>query len=179
MMSGGEVIFLGMTAGELVMAGGSVLSAVGQLNAGAAAARAERFNDAMFTANAVAARAAAKEDGRRQKRFGLQRQGANRALDPDKLDLLEDGNMEEELAFQSILHAGEVRAIESENKARFARFRGDQAGSTAISGAAATLLVGAAPAVGGFKLPGGGTVSPAIKFNPGNINRVSPFLLAT
>ena len=128
----------------------SVASALGSLSQARAVQDAANFNAQVAFNNAAAARAAAKEDGRRQKRFGLQRQGANRALDPDKLDLLEDANMEEELAFQSILHAGEVQAIGFENTARLEIAKGKSAGAQGLLSAASSVLMGGFGAAGGF-----------------------------
>jgi hypothetical protein len=182
-MTGGEVVLFGMTAGELALAGGSLVSAIGQLQAGANAQRAANFNAQVAFNNANAARLAALEDAKRQKRLGLKRKGARRALDPDKLDLLEDSALEEELAVQSFIHAGEVQAVGFGNTARLEIARGKSARSAATFGAFSSVLIGGAKAFGGAGAGAGagtaGTVGSAIQFNPGNINRVSPFLLAT
>jgi hypothetical protein len=180
-MTGGEVVLLGMTAGELAIAGSSLVSAIGQLQAGANAQQAANFNAQVAFNNAHAARLAALEDGKRQKRLGLKRQGARRAIDPDKLDLLEDSALEEELAVQSIIHAGEIQAVGFESTARLEIAKGKSARSAATFGAFSSVLMGGAYAVGGAGAAAGtaGKAGSAIQFNPGNINRVSPFLLAT
>lgn len=146
-MTGGEVILFGMTMGQLAMAGGSVMSAIGQLQAGANAQKAANFNAQIAFNNAHAARTAALEDSRRQRRLGAKRQGSRRALDPDKLDLLEDNALEEELAVQSIIHAGEVQAVGFGNTARLDIARGKAARSESRFGAASSLLMGALPSM--------------------------------
>lgn len=154
-MTGGEVVLLGMTMGELAIAGGSLVSAVGQLQAGANAQKAANFNAQVAYNNAHAGRLAAVEDAKRQERLGRKRQGANRAIDPDKLDLLEDSALEEELAVQGFLHAGEVKAVGFENNARLEIQRGKAAKSSSIFGAATTVLTGfAGPALDGINLMG-------------------------
>ena len=135
-----------------VMTGlGSVVSAVGQLKAGANAQKAANFNAQIAFNNAHAARTAALEDSRRQRRLGAKRQGSRRALDPDKLDLLEDNALEEELAVQAIIHAGEVQGVGFENTARIDIARGKSAMRSAKFKAASSLLMGASSAAG--KMP--------------------------
>jgi hypothetical protein len=170
-MTGGEVVLLGMTMGELVMAASTVVSAIGQMQAGANAQQAANFNAQVAFNNANAARLAAREDAKRQKRLGLKRQGARRALDPDKLDLLEDNAIEEELAFQSIIHAGEVQAVGFGNTARLDIARGKSARSEAISGAASTVLIGGSKAFGSKAFGGGGGrgLSAGSKYTPLNL----------
>jgi outer membrane murein-binding lipoprotein Lpp len=141
-----------MTGVEALMVVGSVVSAVGQLQASANAQRAANFNAQVGYQNAHAARLAAIEDSKRQKRLAAKRAGTNRAQDPDKLDLLEDTALEEELAFLSIIHAGEVRATGSENTARLDIARGKSAMPTAMLGAAGSVLMGGATALEGSSL---------------------------
>ena len=76
-----------MTGGEILLASATVISAVGQLQAGANAQRAANFNAQVAFNNAHAARQAALENSKRQKRLGVKRQGVLRGIDPDKLDL--------------------------------------------------------------------------------------------
>ena len=140
---------------------GAVVSAIGQLQAGAAAQNAANFNAQVAANNAHAARLAAAEDAKRQRRLGIKRQGSRRALDPDKLDLLEDSAIEEELEVLSLLHAGEVQAVGFESTARLEIARGKAARTSSRFGAASTLLMGGAKA-GGFGASagaGGGTGS--------------------
>jgi len=144
-----------MSGGEIALVA-SVVSAVGQLQAGVNAQNAANFNAQVAFNNAHAARLAALEDSKRQKRLGLKRQGARRAIDPDKLDLLEDSAIEEELAFQSIIHAGEVQAVGFGNTARLEIARGKSARSTATLGAFSTVLLGGSKVFGGDSLFGGG-----------------------
>jgi hypothetical protein len=112
---------------------------------------------------------AALEDGKRQKRLGMKRQGSRRALDPDKLDLLEDNALEEELAVQSIIHAGEIQAVGFENTARLEIAKGKSARSAATFGAFSSVLMGGAHAFGGsslFSSGGGGALTGGISGPP-------------
>ncbi len=137
-----------MSGTEILLALSIGISAIGQLAAGASANRAAEFNTRVARDNAAASRAAAAESARRQKRLGLKRQGTLRSLDPNKLDLLEDSAMEEELAVQTILHEGEVQAIGFERTAALERARGSAARTGAFVGAAATLIGGGAQIAG-------------------------------
>ena len=174
-----------MDPGTAAIVIGTAISAVGQIQAGINAEDAANRNAGVLFQNANAARLAANENAKRQARLGRKRAGANRAFDPDKLDLLEDNAIEEELAVQSIVHAGEVEAIGFENRAQLQIARGKSARSAATFGAFSSVLMGGAMAYGGAGGGGGwgagtaGKAGAAIQFNPGNINRVSPFLLAT
>jgi hypothetical protein len=153
---------------------GTAVSVIGTLQAGAAAQRAANFNAQVAANNAHAARLAAAEDAKRQRRLGLKRQGARRALDPDKLDLLEDNAIEEELAVLSLLHAGEVEAAGFENTSALERSRGKAARSSSRFGAAGTLLGAAGKAADGLitrtpsivtsKITGGGYRTPQYGF---------------
>jgi hypothetical protein len=154
-MTGGEVVLLGMTMGELAIAGGSLVSAVGQLQAGANAQKAANYNAQVAYNNAHSSRLAAAEDAKRQDRAGRKRQGSNRAVDPDKLDLLEDSALEEALGVASVLHAGEVKAVGFESNARLEIAKGKSAKDSAVFGAATTALMGVAgPALDGMNLMG-------------------------
>jgi hypothetical protein len=148
-----------MTGGEALFFAASAVSAVGQLQAGINAANAANFNAQANFNNAHAARLAAIEDAKRQKRIGVKRQGARRASPggTDKLDLLEDNALEEELAVQSIIHAGEVQAVGFENNARLEIARGKTARSSSVFGAFTTVLMGAAPMIKGSFFSGGTT----------------------
>jgi len=137
-----------MTGGEILLASATVISAVGQLQAGANAQRAANFNAQVAFNNAHAARQAALENSKRQKRLGVKRQGILRGIDPDKLDLLEDSAIEEELAVQSIIHGGDVEAVGFENNARLEIARGKSARSQALFGAAGSLLMGGSALAG-------------------------------
>ena len=177
-MTGGEVVLLGMTMGELAMAAGSVVSAVGQLQAGANAQRAANFNAQVAFNNAHAVRLAAAEDGKRQDRVNRKLQGKNRAHDPDKLDLLEDNALEEELAVMSIIHGGEVQATGFENNARLEIARGKAAKRAGFTGAATSLLMGFSGPLDKMNLMGtstsgaGGLVT---NFNGGGASVFHPF----
>jgi hypothetical protein len=136
---GAEITLAGVLQGL-----GTAVAVVGQLQAGAAAQNAANFNAQVAANNAHAARLAAAENAKRQRRLGIKRQGSRRALDPDKLDLLEDSAIEEELAVLSLLHAGEVEATGFEGTARLETARGKAARSSSRFGAAGTLLLGGA-----------------------------------
>ena len=139
---------LGSTLGTF----GTAASVLGQISAGNNAQMAANYNAQLAYQQAAAQRAAAAENAKREKRLGLKRQGTLRSLDPDKLDLLEDSAIEEELEVQSILHAGEVGAIGSQNTASLERARGKAARTSALFGAAGTALLGGAKVAG---LPAG------------------------
>jgi hypothetical protein len=171
-----------MDPGTAALVLSSAVSAIGQLQAGANAQKAANFNAQVAFNNAHAARLAALEDSKRQKRLGAKRQGARRAIDPDKLDLLEDNAIEEELAFQSIIHAGEVQAVGFGNTARLEIARGKAARSAATFGAFSSVLMGGAEAYGGdsslFSSGGGAGISAGSKYTPLNLTssqRRSPF----
>jgi hypothetical protein len=137
----------------ILQAGGMIISASGQLQAGKAEQEAANFNAAVARNNAAAARAAALEDSRREKRLGTKRQGARRAIDPDNLDLLEDNAMEDELLVLTTLHAGEVEAIGFESTGALETARGKAARASGRMSAAGTLLGGAGKLAGSL---GGG-----------------------
>lgn len=147
---------------------GSVISGIGQLQAGANAQRTANTNAKGLFDAANSRRLVAIENAKREKRLGLKRQGANRALDPDKLDLLEDNAIEEELGIQTIIHAGEVEAIGFENQGRLQIARGSQARKQAIFGAFSTVLMGVG--MSGVKFPGStltpGSVGSPLSFGP-------------
>ena len=123
---------------------GTTMSVIGQLKQGADAERAANRNAGVLFQNANAARLAANENAKRQRRLAGKRAGTNRALDPDKIDLLEDTALEEELAIQSLVHAGEVEAIGFENRAQSEIARGKNAKSNSVFGAFSSILMGAA-----------------------------------
>jgi len=133
------------------------VSAIGQLSAGAAAQRAANTNARALFQTANAERLTAIENAKRQARINKKIQGTNRAHDPDKLDLLEDSAMEQKLAELDIIHAGEIKAINFENKGRSEIARGQEARRRAKLGAFTSVLMGvgsaAAAGIGGFSSP--------------------------
>ena len=157
-----------LTIGLMVLSTG--MQAMGSIQQGNAQQQAARYNAQMAFNNAAAARAAAEEDARREKRQGKKRMGTMRAHDPDKLDLLEDSAMEEELNFQTILHGGEMQAIGYENTARLEIARGKSARAAGYAGAAGALLSGAGSSLslmGGFGNSfGGGPKTYQTSVNP-------------
>lgn len=171
-----------MDPGTAAIVIGTAVSAIGQLQAGANAMDAANRNAGVMFQNANASRLAANENAKRQRRVAGKRAGTNRAADPDKIDLLEDTAIEEELAIQSIVHAGEVDAIGFENRARLAIAQGKNAKQASVFGAFSTVLIGGAMAgAGGFGggatgatgATGAGGAGTPIQFNPGNFNPVT------
>jgi len=137
-----------MTTAEIALIAGSAISAMGAIQQGQAASDAANFNAAIANNNAIASRQAAAEQVRREKRLGQKRMGALRAQDPDKLDLLEDSAMEEELALLSITHAGELEARGFSGAASLARARGSAARSASFISASSQLLTTGAEVFG-------------------------------
>ena len=137
------------TATYLAVAGIAV-SAMGTLKAGADAKSSADYNASLNAQNAVAARKAGLEKAKREARLGAKRQGANRAMDPDKLDLLEDSAIEEELSIQSIIHGAEMEATGFTNSAALDRARGKNAQSSALIGASGSVLLGGSKVAGGL-----------------------------
>ncbi len=127
-----------------LMAAGAAMSAVGAIQQGKSANAAAQYNAQLSRQNAIAKRAAAKEKATREARLGTKRMGALRAMDPNKMDLLEDSAIEEELAYQSIIHEGETGAIGDENTARLDVARGKAAQSAGYTQAAGSVLLGGA-----------------------------------
>tara|TARA_R110002012_G_scaffold322064_1_gene554426 strand:+ start:96 stop:656 length:561 start_codon:yes stop_codon:yes gene_type:complete len=152
----------------------SVVSIIGTLKGARATQDAANYNAQVNLNNANAARLTAKENARRQKRLGLKRQGGLRALDPDKLDLLEDSAIEEELQVSTLLHAGEVKAIGSENTARLDIAKGMAARQSGYIGATGTLLTGTSDLVESGVL--GGLTSTTSAGMSGNISNYYPDL---
>jgi len=139
-----------ITLAAVLQSLGIGVAVIGQLQAGAAAENAANYNAQVAFNNAHAARLAAAEDAKRQRRLGIKRQGSRRALDPDKLDLLEDSAIEEELEVLSLLHAGEVEATGFEGTARLDIAKGKAARSSSRFGAGSALLLGGAKLAGGL-----------------------------
>jgi len=136
-----------MTGAEIAIVSsaiGTAVSAIGSIQQANAAADAARFNAARNQQNAAAERRAAAEQARREERLGRKRMGALRAIDPDKLDLLEDSAIEEELNIQTILHGGEITAMGLEQSAALDRARAKAAHQAGRISAASTLLEGGA-----------------------------------
>tara|TARA_R110002012_G_C11635401_1_gene610144 strand:- start:1731 stop:2225 length:495 start_codon:yes stop_codon:yes gene_type:complete len=136
-----------MSGTEFLIAS-TIVRTIGAIAAGANAQRAGVYNAARYNQEAAAARAAAAEKAKREERLGRKRQGSLRAIDPDKIDLLEDSAIEEELNVQTVFHAGEVSAIGKENSARLALAKGKSAKQSAILGAAGNVLMTGAVAGG-------------------------------
>jgi len=129
-----------VTAGASLSTLASVAGAIGALSQGAAASNAANFNAQVANNNALAARAAAAENADRQRRLSVKRKGANRANDPDKLDLLEDSAIEEELAISDIISGGTGRSIGFASTAALDRARGSAARTGGATSAFGSLL---------------------------------------
>jgi len=144
-----------MSGGEILLIVGTAVSAIGSLAAGASAQRAANTNAQSLFNAAHGERLTAIENAKRQKRINMKVQGANRALDPDKLDLLEDTAMEQALVEMDIIHAGDVRAINLENRGRIQIAEGKAARSKAAFGAFSSILMGVGAGVSGGAFGGG------------------------
>ena len=136
-----------MTGTEFLIAS-TIVSTIGQLKAGADAQTASNYNAKLLQNQADAKRLTATENAKRQARLGTKRMGTLRSIDPDKLDLLEDSAIEEELNVQTTIHSGEVDAISDENSARLELRKGKNAMTSAMMGAAGSALMGGAVAKG-------------------------------
>ena len=150
-MSGIEVAIAAMvksaTLGGVLQGLGAIAGVVGTLKAGAAAKDAARYNAERAAQQATSARLAAAEKAKRAERQSRIQQGASRAVDPDKLDLLEDTAIEQELWRLSLLHAGEIEAAGFKATSVLERLRGKEARTSSYFSAAGTLLGGAGKAV--------------------------------
>jgi len=122
----------------------SALQVLGQLKAGADTQTASNYNARLLQNQANSKRLTAAENARRQDRMGRKRMGTLRSIDPDKLDLLEDSAIEEELNVQTTIHSGEVDAIGDENSARLELRKGRNAMTSAKIGAAGSALMSGA-----------------------------------
>ena len=147
-----------MSGTEFLIAS-TIVQTIGAIAAGANAQKAGEYNAARYNQEAAAARAAAAEKAKREERLGRKRQGSLRAIDPDKIDLLEDSAIEEELNIQTIFHAGEVTATSKENSARLALAKGKSAKQSAMLGAAGNVLMTGA-VIGGGTSPFSGLGDP-------------------
>jgi len=145
--------------GAYLAIAGAVIGAIGALKQGQAAQKAANYNAANSFQQAHAERLASIEESKRTRRLAGKRMGVLRSLDPDKLDLLEDSAMEEELNILTILHGGEMQAVGLENTGRLDIQRGKDARTASYYGAASGLLMGAGAAMGGGGGAGAGASS--------------------
>ena len=140
----------GMEIPALIAMGvGTAVSAVGAIKQGQAANAAAQYNAKLSEGSATAARAAAAENAKRERRLGMKRQGDLRARG-SSMDVLEDSAREEELNLLSIKHGGEVQASGFGNTATLDRARGANAVTDSYFSAAGTLLKGGAKVAGGY-----------------------------
>jgi len=163
-----------MTGAEIAigaMIAGGTMQALGQLQSGNAAKTAGDTNGAILDMNAKTERSLAAENARRQRRAGRKAGGTIRNNTFVTMDVLEDNLMEAELEAQSIEFMGETRAINFQNQAEMARFRGRQAKKASRLAAASTLLMSGAAAYGMAGNLGGSTVGSMS-------SRADPFLAA-
>ena len=159
------------SATTAILIASAVISAAGAMQAGKAQSDAANFNAQVANNNAIATRAAAAENAKREGRAGAKRLGAIRARGGmDQMDLLFDSAMEEELGIQSILHAGELQATGFANTALLDTASARNARASGNITAASTLLSGAAGAGTNYldrKPAGGTTLSPMRNGIPG------------
>jgi hypothetical protein len=140
-----------MEPGTIAIVLGTAFSAMGQLQAGANAQANANTNATGLFQLANADRLKGVEDRKRQRRLA----GKNRAIDPDKLDLLEDNAIEGALIEADITHAAEIQALSRENRGRAQIALGKQARAQSVFGAFSTALIG----FGTAALPAKGTTN--------------------
>ena len=151
----------GATTATYIMLASAVMSAAAAMQQAKAQSDAANFNAQVANNNAIATRAAAAENAKREGRAGDKRMGAIRARGGmDKMDLLVDSAMEEELGIQSILHAGELQATGFANTALLDTASARNARASGNITAASTLLSGAGNADDSLRPTGGTTPSP-------------------
>tara|TARA_R110000822_G_scaffold155078_1_gene294884 strand:+ start:268 stop:786 length:519 start_codon:yes stop_codon:yes gene_type:complete len=132
-----------VTAGASFSTLATAVSVIGAIQGATSTAAAADYNRKLAIQNAIASNAAAAQQVERQRRLSLKRAGANRAHDPDKLDLLEDSAIEEELAIQDTLHAGATQFVGFGNNANLERSKARNARVGGGVTAFGTLLGGA------------------------------------
>ncbi len=137
------------TIALIAMGVGTAVSAVGAIKQGQSANAVAQYNAKLSKGSATAARAAAAENAKREKRLGMKRQGDLRARG-SSMDVLEDSAREEELNLLSILHGGEVQASGFGNTATLDRARGANAVTDSYFSAAGTLLKGGEKVAGNW-----------------------------
>jgi hypothetical protein len=142
-----------MDPGTIAIVLGTGISALGQLQAGINARNNANINAKSLFDLANADRLAGIENRKRQKRANLKLAGMNRAIDPDKLDLLEDNAIEGALLEADITHAANLSALQKENQARAQIAFGQQAFGQGVFGAFSSTLIGAGTAFGGVGSP--------------------------
>lgn len=131
-------------AGPLLKVGGTILSTVGALNAGAAQKaaadhQAVQLDQQAKTEKALAQREA--QERRREKEFAISRARAVAGSDQD-LDLLGDIEEEGELRAQYAIWEGDERAKGRRAQAAASRFEGRQRKRASVLDAGSTLLDG-------------------------------------
>jgi hypothetical protein len=166
----------GLEPATIAILVGTGVTAIGGIIQGINAERTANVNAKGLFDAAHQERLVGIENAKRQRRLASKRQGENRAFDPDKLDLLEDSAIEEELQVQTVVHLSETKAVALENRGRLEIARGQNERSRAMFGAFSSALIG-------FGLSGvnpfsaGATTAVAktgiTQFNPGNINIIS------
>ena len=129
------------TAALIAMGVGTAVSAVGAIKQGQQANAVAQYNAKLSDNSATAARAAAAENAKRERRLGMKRQGDLRARG-SSMDVLEDSAREEELNLLSILHGGEVQASGFGNTATLDRARGANAVTDSYLSASSEVLKG-------------------------------------
>tara|TARA_R110000787_G_C13128424_1_gene415769 strand:- start:42 stop:536 length:495 start_codon:yes stop_codon:yes gene_type:complete len=159
-----------MTGAEVLIAvqiASAAAAAAGAMQQAKAASDAANFNAQVANNNAIATRAAAAENAKREGRAGDKRLGAIRARGGmDQMDLLVDSAMEEELGIQSMLHAGKLQATGFANTALLDTASASNARTSGNITAASTLLSGAAGAGTNYldRQPAGGTTPSPLRF---------------
>lgn len=146
----------------VMMAVGTAVSVMGQMQQGRNAKKAADYNAAIADRNAGIARQQAEQDAQAQQRQARLQQGAavaaygksGVAIEGSPLDVLEQSASLAELDRQTILYRGELRAMGYADDANLSQFQGKAAMQQARSSAASTILMGGAKAAGMY---GGGS----------------------
>jgi hypothetical protein len=128
-----------MTGVEIALIAAAAISAVGAIQQGQAASDASDFNMQLAQNNALGSRQAAAESAKREKRLGMKRAGRLRLADVS-VNILTDSAIEQEVAIQSVLHAGELEALGFSGAASLARMRGSAAKTESYIAASSSLL---------------------------------------
>lgn len=130
---------------------GGIIQAYGMNREGEAQARASEFNAQVAEQNAEQAILQAAQEERRIRVLGKKEIGAMQAAygasgieGGSSLDVLAESIANLELDAMNIKYAGQTKAVNFRNEARYERYRGKEARTGAQLGAAATLLSSAA-----------------------------------
>jgi hypothetical protein len=139
-----------MAEAAVLMVGGSLVSAYGQMQQGYAAKSAAEFNANIAKKNAELVRKQAAEEERKlryqaKKHFGDMRASMGASgiqLDGSALDVLQESVSLAQQDALAVRHQGELKAWGFEQEARLQKYQGEAAVQGAQFGAAASILSG-------------------------------------